>query len=553
MPISDQQYQDWLRSDTAARVMLVEASYYDSGLHTVYISNSAYVSRPTDTPSNQPYDDAVLSIPQFSSSLSDALSGFTVPSWGDIVISNEDYSRDSWLDYSWDGRPVSILFGDASWPRSDFRYILTGVIAAPPTVPSAASIALPIRDKQWALNVPIQTKLVGEPVLTADAGGKTYKVSDSAVTSIDKVWDNGTLLSAPAQYTTSPATGKFTLVAAAVGRVTCEFTGGNATKGTVVPLAFGPCFNISPVSINTSLLKYQVHDGQIEDITDVRDNGVSVGFTKDLLAGTFTLSVSAVGEITADVLGAKPGGVYLATCGDQVNHIVTTRSSLASSDVNSTSLAAFVALCPQPIGLYVRDRRNVLDCLDELVNSVGSWYTFDRSGKMIFGRMDVPSGSPVLELTADDVVFGTLKVTKCSLPWATARIGYKPNYTQQSQVAGSVTTANRLLYSLPMQYASRNKQSVKTAHLLALEPDAKATLLASATDTGAECDRLLTLWGDVRCTYSAECITSPLTLNVGSEIKLTHPRYGMSAGMPLIVVGIAESITTRRVTLTMWG
>jgi hypothetical protein len=135
----------------------------------------------------------------------------------------------------------------------------------------------------------------------------------------------------------------------------------------------------------------------------------------------------------------------------------------------------------------------------------------------------------------------------------TSRINYATNYTEQATVAGSVSTEDATLYYRPNQTVSANNQVIKVTHLLAVEPDAKDTLLTSQTDAQAEATRLLTLWGAVRRTYQAECILAPLTLNLGDVVSLEHPRYGLSAGVLLKIIGISESVTTRRVTLTLWG
>ena len=551
MAISDAQFKVWLEQDSTSRVLLVEAVYYDSGSeHTVYMSNGIFVSDPTDTPASMPYDDVIRDIPQFSSQLSDALEGFTVPSWGDIIISNELFAFDDWLDYAWDGRRVTLLYGDSSWPKADFRTILSGTIAEV-TSDSSSTLKMSIRDKQWMLNVPVQSKLVGEPELVS---GTTYKVSDSAVTSIDSVWDNGTLLTLTSQYTVDVANGRFTLVSPAVGRVTAAFTdnNGNASIGSVIPLCFGQCFNVTPIQINASLLKYQVHDGPIEAITAVRDNGVPVPYTVNLSTGTFILTYSPVGVVTADVKGAKPS-TYLTKVGDIVNHIVTTRTELTSGDIDSTSLSAFITLCPQLIGLYLSGRANVIDVIDKLITSVGGWYSFNRSGKLILGRMDVPSGTTSSELVADDIIFGGLSLSSQSMATATERIGYSKNYTIQNTTAGSLTPSEKLSYYQPIKIVSANNQSVRTTHLLAIEPDLKETLLVTQSNAQAEANRLLGIWQIPRKTFTVECIISPLTINLGDVVLLTHPRYGLSDGKLLRVIGIRESVTTRRIALTLWG
>lgn len=549
--ITPAQYQAWLKAENVQRVLLVEASYYAGDEEkTAYLASMPFVSTATDIPPHQPYADVVLDTPKFTAALGDALQGYTVPSWGDILIDNSDASRDGWLEYSWDGRSVTVLFGDPSWPRTDFKPILSGTVAGI-SFPSSSQIKLSIKDKQWALNVPIQSHLVGEPELIS---GTTYRVSEDPVESIDAIWDNGVLLD-PSKYTTSPLTtpATFTLVRPPVGKLTCEYTGGSTATGQVVPLCFGEVCNITPVTLSASLLTYQAHGGPVDAIVQVRDNGVPIGFVADLDRGTFQLLSNPVGTVTCDVRGATSGGVFVQGVGRIVRHILITCGGLTVADIDHDSLRVFLDLCPQRAGIYIDSRRNTLDVLDELITSVGGFYTPNREGKLIFGRLDPPEGTPVLELTADDLVMGGLKIVKQSVPWQTARIAYLRNYTVQDSTAGAVPDVDKAVYAHEWRYVSRQDPSIALAHLLASEPTAQQTCLVDRTEAIEEAARLLELNGTVRTTYSAECISLPLTVNQGAVVRLTHPRYGLAAGKLLRVVGINESVINRRVTFTLWG
>jgi len=517
---------------------------------TVYLADKPYVSGPADSPANQPYEDSILDTPKFSSSLSDAMEGYTVPSWGDAVISNALFDKDIWFTYSWNGRGVRLLFGDPAWPLSDFRSILVGTISGIAAA-SSNQIKMAIKDKQWDLNKPIQSKLIGEPVLIS---GTTYKVSESAVDSIDEIWDMDRLLD-PSEYTTDPTgtPATFTLDVGPVGILSVSYTGGPASTGQPVPLAGGEVFNVTPVLLSAPLLKYQINDGPIKSIVQVRDGGVPIVHTDTLNDGTFILGSKPVGAVTCDFLGATSDGVLVEGVGRLIRWYILNQTDLTTADINMDSLSAFVNLCTQRVQMYVNSRRNVLDVLDELIRSVGSFYTPDRNGKMIFGRIDNPSGTPVLEITADDIVAGSLKIAKQSVPWQTARVAYGRNYTPQTSTHGALTDSEKAQYAQAWKYAKRTNPNIKTSHLLAAEPDAKQTALVDAAEAYIEADRLLALNGVVRTTYTAECLILPLILNLGNLVKITHPRYGLANGKLVYVVGIKESIVNRRITLTLWG
>jgi hypothetical protein len=550
MAITDAQYAEWLKKEDAQRVLLVEAKYYDSGEQTAYLASMPFCSKPTDTPANTEYQDVVIDIPKFSCALGDALQGYTVPSWGDIIIDNSEFSRDAWLGYGWDGRAVSVLFGDQTWPRAWFKSVMTGTISGI-SVPNANQVKMSIKDNQWALNTPIQNRLIGDPTLVS---GTTYKVCEDAVTSIDAVYDNGVLLN-PSDYTTSPATtpATFTLDAAAVGRVTAEYTGGATASGDVIPLCYGEAFNISPKCLSTALLVYQVHDGPVHSIVEVRDNGIPIEFTADLTTGRFTLLSKPIGTVTCDVQGATSGGVFVEGIGRIIRYILIQQTDLPVTGIDSASLRTFINDCPQRCGIYINTRRNTLDVIDDLIKSVGGFYTPGRDGRLVFGQLDNVPGASTMTLTADDIVQGGLKIVKQSVPCQTTRLAYLRNYTPQENVCGAVTDADRAIYAQQWRYATKADPSIKTAHLLAAEPDAKQTYLALKADAVTEAERQQALNGPVRTTYSAECITLPLTVNLGDVITLTHPRYGLGSGKLVYVVGINESIINRRVTLTLWG
>lgn len=491
MTISDAQYQAWLAVDNKARIVIVEAQAYSGGmLVSRYMSNYPFVSTPTDTPPNQAYDDLVLSIPQFSTRMNEQLVGQSTPAWGDLEIANENGNRDSWLtDDAWDGRSIKLYLGDKSWPKSDFRKILDGTIADI-YARDQRTLSLKIRDKQWTLNVPAQTSLIG---------------------------------------------------------------GSTANKDLPIPLCYGECFNVEPVLIDAAAHQYQVHDGAVNAITAVYDNGVSVGFTATLGGGTFVLTSAPAGRITADVQGAKPGGAYLTQCADIMQHLITTRSALTTGDLDAASFTAFNATAPQALGLYVRDRRNLIELLDMLIKSVGGWYGFSRDGLLQLGQLQAPAGTAAVSLTRDDLAEGSLRCLRRLVPVTTVRLGYRHNWTVQTDgVAGAASESRRADLASEYLVSKALDTAIKTAHPLALEPDMEGSLMTVQADCDAEAARRLSLWGVTRAVYGFDGFSAPSRVTLGQVVELTHPRFGFAAGAKAVVVGIVEQPTKNRISLEIW-
>ena len=129
--------------------------------------------------------------------------------WGNIEIANINGEFDSWLSDIWNNRQVSVYFGDMKWARSDFRLVFKGM---------ASTISSQRRDR---LNIILADSLqrLNTPMTDTRLGGTT------------------------------------------------------SNKDKLLPLTFGECHNVSPLLVDPVLHDYQVHQGAIESIIEVRDNG----------------------------------------------------------------------------------------------------------------------------------------------------------------------------------------------------------------------------------------------------------------------------------------
>ena len=143
--MTDAQFQDWLQSPSAIRMVLIEAQVNMAGSEvTRYIASRPYVTGPQEVPENTAYLPLAKGGLAFTEQVS--LSGEAGLSGGDIELDNADGALDGWLDDVWMNRPIKAWAGDASWPRADFRLVFDGIIA---DVASAGreSVNLVLRDK----------------------------------------------------------------------------------------------------------------------------------------------------------------------------------------------------------------------------------------------------------------------------------------------------------------------------------------------------------------------------------------------------------------------
>jgi len=446
---------------------------------------STFVSEPADTPANQFYDDIVLSIPEYRSSMASSMPA------GVVLISNEAAARDSWFDDAWDGRDITIYLGDPSWPKSDFRISLTGIIDDI-DAPRISEIQFHIRDKKKLLDAPTQTTLLttgprkGQPsplcygtvfnicLIQIDPVAHIYKVHDGPISAVNAVRDDGAALGAPG------------------------------------------------------------------------------GYTADLPNGTITLSSSPVGRLTADVDGANPGGSFLVNAAEIIEDLVT-REVLTSGDLDSASFSDFETTAPQTLGLFIEDQQTLVRTVDSILESVGGWWSFNRDGKIILGQLDEASGVEDLTLDADDILQSGLTMTDRQNVVKTVRVGYARNWAVQTDnLAHSISETLKGILGQEYSVVSSTDGSVSTAHPAATEPDMKGTFIVSESDAQDESDRLLALHDTPRHTYSINAMLGPSQVEIGDIIELTHPRFGFDSGVDAVVVSISEQSTLNQITLGLW-
>lgn len=485
MALTDAQYLAWLQSPSAIRCVLVDAGALAGGVETVrYLSSANYVTGGADTPPNLAYLAAIGGGVTISEKLS--IDGSASLSFGDIEINNTGGALDSWLNDVWANRPVNVWCGDVRWPRADFRQIFSGTLAGISSR-DRNTLNLALRDKLQRLNTPVSD---------AKLGGDTEN------------------------------------------------------KDRIRPLLFGECHNIEPLLTNPATLTYQVHDGAIERLIEVRDNGVPVDFIPDLAAGTFTLSVQPAGLITCSAQGDKSGGVYSNTVGALVARIVTgygkPEDRFSGADLDASNFAAFESLHPQPVGLYLSDRTNVLQACADLAASVGAQLVMSRTGQLRLLKIALPASGPAAAVTAAQMDAQTLHIADRPAVHAAIKIGYCKNFTVQTELQTGIPEAHKNLFSQEWLTSTASNSAVASAHRLSIEPTQIDTLLLTEADADAEAARRLALWSTQRTVYGFSGTPALMLDALGEAQTITHQRYGLAAGATGQIVGLTQDWLTFR-------
>lgn len=450
-----------------------------------YLSTVAYTTLPTDTPANRVYAPVVAGGVALSESL--PLDGSATLSAGDIEIHNEDGALDDWLSGVWNNRRVQVFVGDVTWPRADFRLIFDG-IAAGLESRTAGRLNITIRDKLQRLNTPVSETLLG---------------------------------------------------------------GTTANKDRLQPITLGECHNISPLLTDPATHEYQCHTGAVESIIEVRADGVPRAITTaGVPAGSFRLTASPQGAITASVQGRTP---YTNTVAGIVRTLATAYGTpterLTGADLDAAQLAAFDAAHPQPVGIHISDRANVLQCCQTIAASVGAQVAMSRTGQLRLLKIALPATGTATDVTPADYEAGSLEIAQRSTVIAGVRLGYCKNWTVQTSIDSGIPAEHKDLYAQEWLTSTARDATVASNYRIYADPPQDDTLLLRAVDAQNEAYRRLNLWKAQRTVYRFKGYAHLLTLELGQALTLTAPRFGLDAGKTGIVVGLESDWINRRVTV----
>lgn len=478
---------EWLQTSNPTRVILVEISgVLDSAgvsLPNFYLSNRSYGSSTTN------YTACVVGSLNFTESLD--FSGQPSIGYGDLEIENISGERDAWLQYIWANKSISILIGDASWPRDDFYQIFNGLVKDVDTR-SRTSINLILVNKLQSINEPVSNVTINTGAnsdqlvpltfgecfnvtpLLKDSAQLEYQVHTGQIEDILEVRDNGKAVG----YTKYLNTGTFKLTQSPFGTVTCTVQG------------------------------------------DKRDN----------------------------VYFKKIGGVIktiLRNYGKQ----------LSQQEVNEANLDAVDVATNLDIGIYLTNRENVLDVCQKVAFSGGYYLVSDIAGQLKLVRLQadqvpVNGVDTVYEVTADDMEFRSLAVSQKLEVEGTIKLGYAKNWTvQSSNLAASLKPEAVAILQKEYYYTTATDSTTVSRYNQLQEPEAVLTQLISQTDAATEAGRLLGIKKSPRFVYTANYFAKMLFCELGDFVKITHPRFGLNSGKTGIAVSINRDWLRGRVTI----
>ena len=485
--MTESQFLEWLQHPAASRMVLIEAQVNVAGRETTrYLSSWPYVTGEGDVPASIEYMPWATGGLAFTEQVS--LSGEAGLSGGDIELDNADGALDGWLADVWRNRAIKVWTGDPSWPRADFRLVFDGILDSVVST-SRESLTMVLRDKLQRLNTQSTEAKLG---------------------------------------------------------------GASPNKDAILPIPFGECHNVPPLLTNPATLEYGFL-GAVESTFEVRTNGKPIAVALNNQAGRFNLTTDPFSTtITASVQGDRGGG-YAPRIAPLVQRIATgfgketDRFTLA--DLDLANLAAFDAAHPQLVGLYVADRGNQAQAIQQLAASVGAQAIMSRAGQLRLVQIALPGiGAPV-EIGPEQMKEHSLRPVQCLPVVAAVKIGFDKNWTVQAGLTTSIPPEHADLYATEWLTETVVDEAVRTRYRLSDDPVQVDTCLKTRADARTEAQRRLSLNKVPRTIYEFDGEPEMMMLELGQAVILRDERFGLQEGVPGVVVLLSRFWLTGRVTV----
>lgn len=491
---------------------------------TAYLSSSTYVTGPTDTPHHIAFLPRITQPALMRRDIFEGgVFGASKVAYGELVLANPDGALDFLLDRNLIGYSVIIRYGEpgAAYP-SAWKTVLVGQSAG--VTVGWTTLSIRLRDPHQTLAQPLQTEFyAGTNALPAGLEGTAGDLKD-----------------------------------------------------TPKPLLYGKVLNISPPCVNTSRLIYQVNDGACV-VSAVYDKGValtagatyasqaemestapSAGSYRVWQAGGYVrLGSTPAGQITCDAAQSSSAANHTAA---QILKSIALKAGIASGSISSSDVTALDAANNAELGTWVYGGSDTAQgAMDAIAVSVGAWYGFDSAGTLRMQRFESPSGTPVMDIDAN-IIIGTPELRSIGAAsdgafYTRVEMQYLRNWTAQndSDLAGSVTVARKAWLSnewrtLKANYPVGGGYVGDNPYLF----DALFVTEASAT---TEINRRLPMvYGrhdTLALVVSARSLISA-TIDLGSVVKVTLPRFWYNAGVLFRVIGMQYDLRRNRIEMTLW-
>lgn len=514
--MTDDEFRQWLGRDNERRCILVQMDYIAEGAgspiepetKTLYFSDQVFFDYVT----HHVYVDVVNRAPRYSRQLSGERLGTYTSQIDSLELDNADGGLDFMLNLACDGSQIRFYYGSPDWPveaagspddMPHFMHIFSAIVAKV-SAPTFDRISVALKDAGVLLN-----KSIG-------------------------------------------------------GTTTVGGSGPYAEKAR--PLNFGYIHNLEPLILErTPSFKYVHSDDADTEALEVRDRGVSIGFT-DNADGTFSLTGGEPeGQVTCDVL-AEPNGGGEVLVSDAFDYLVGERAGLTALSLYEGAGETFEEedADDYKVGISIPEARNVIDVLDGLTESGNCFWGVKRTGEFFFGRLrpnDIDSlpGDEVTILEDDIVPKGAFRIENATPLYYKYQATMSRNQVQQTDLSDLLNQNEQAVHrrvGVPLTQpdesgGSYNERPERYHKTLAVSPwiDTLLSEEFSGTDVNS-----LAQWMITKRASELPWLQTATTqvgidfyqTELGNKVRVMQPRFDEDEGALFQAIGVTLDLSAAR-------
>jgi hypothetical protein len=486
------------------------------------MASAAYLSAAADVPPDTAWTPRIYGDIELTQSAFDAfgIGGRIALGLGDVEVTNADRALDAMVDSGVaDGRDVTIRVVNVTTPRaSDFGSTLS--------------------------DAPVAFRGVVRRVDPAPFHRARLSIADI-----------GDRLATPLQAARFLGTG--------------GLEGPASLEGRPKPVALGQVTNVSPVSLGSinlgvgALPTYAVHYRAVQAITAVRIRGVAqvssggtptVGqFRAFASSGVFQLGSAPDGIVTADVQGdAVP--TYVSSIGGMLRRLVQALGpQFSDAQIQDEAFAFADGDLPGAMGWYRgADETTAAEAVEAILAGCGAVLCGGRGGTI---RLFDPLNAGGRQFALPEAHI--LQITPLALPAAlrplpaAVAVAWARNWTIMQDFAGSVTDDDKAAYGSTSRGPARVTSSDIAFRVLHQRDLRFNGLYASETDAEARATRWVEFFEATPRFFQVTTDRYLGQIECGDVGVIAYPAHGLEAGVGVVVLGWAEALAGRRLTLTL--
>lgn len=348
--------------------------------------------------------------------------------------------------------------------------------------------------------------------------------------------------------------------------------GSSNIEGNPKPMAFGRLNGIPPILVDETRLIYQVHDGSIEQVIAVKDNGIALTsagsvsdieawtqipgqYAYDLTKGYIRLGAKPAGFITCDIKGDN----YLEYKEDTIGIVkkILRFSSLLESQIDYVSLAStsISGIC----GYYNNGNElNINQALNDLMLAGDGWIGFNNRGQLSFGKYLLPDESTSVARTYETFEIYSIDVENTANPIWKAILNYDKIWGAQTEETLGAALDIDVKKRLSKEFRNITKVNYNTkTYYRNSEVLSKDTYFVDLADAEAQAVELLKRGIVKRRIYSINVDDTVLSRKVGEiiDFKLLE-QFGIGTAPKtkrLMIIGVTENKRANELTIRAWG